>query len=87
MSISTKTNCGKWRSNFNFLDLLPLYDVIEENATIKTRTAEEKIVNRTEGDAGADIVVGRKFEAQRIALWLRRVQLCTSIFMLGYNLL
>ena len=87
MTICAKTYCSERCSHFNFLDLLTLHDVIKEYATVKTGAAEEQVVDWTEGDAGADVVMGRKLEAQRIGLRLGRVRLCTSVFVLGYNLL
>ena len=69
MAIGAETYRCQGGSNLNLLDLLALDDVIEEYATVQTRTAEEKIVDRTEGDACADIVVGREFETKRVSLW------------------
>lgn len=87
MPICTETYRSKRCANFNLFHLFTFHYVVEEYATIKTRTAEEKIVHWTEGNTCADVVVCGKLEAQWITLGLRRVQLGATIFVLSYNLL
>ena len=66
--VGAETYPGQGRSDLNLLHLLSLNNIIEEDATIKSRAAQEQIVDRAECDACADVVVGGEFEAQRIAL-------------------
>ena len=66
--VGAETYRSQGRPNLNLLHLLALNNVIEEDATIESRAAQEQIVDRAEGDACADVVAGGKFEAQRVAL-------------------
>ena len=85
--VGAETYRGQGRPNLNLLHLLALNDVIEEDATIESRAAQEQIVDRAECNACADVVVGGEFEAHRVALRRCRIYRCTSIFMLGHDLL
>ena len=66
--VGAVTYRGQGCPNLNLLHLPALNDVIEEDATIKSRAAQEQIVDRAKCDACADIVAGGEFEAHRVAL-------------------